>query len=200
MKKHIYISILLLSCALHSQTFPVLSNTSLANPEDDMDNAKNGNYAIDTNNERDQYVGLWEYNQNGVLFQLKIEKQNKVLNKIEYNGEISSYSFMDEVVLRYKLVKNGVTIYNNLSAVTVDSITSYGVKQSSRNHLYGSILDHTRNVIGSYTIEKLFGNPEKINFNLFLGNYRILNPRSYYNDGQPLFSIPIKGIEMVKIN
>lgn len=74
------------------------------------------------------------------------------------------------------------------------------MKQSSRNHLYGGILDYTRNVIGSYTIERLFGNPEKINFNLNLGNYRILNPRSYYNDGQPLFSIPIKGIEMVKVN
>lgn len=125
MKKHIYIFILLLSCALYSQTLPVLSNTSLANPEDDMDIAKNGNYAIDTNNEHDQYIGLWEYNQNGILFQLKIQKKDTVLNKIEYNGEISSYNFKDEVVLRYKLVKNGIVIYDNLNAFTVDPITSY---------------------------------------------------------------------------
>jgi len=184
----------------NAQTLPVLTKTSLANPEHDMGNAKNGNYAIDTNNERDQYIGLWEYNQNGILFQLKIQKKDKVLNKIEYNGEISSYNFTDEVVLRYKLVKNGIVIYDNLNAFTVDPITSYGVKQFSRNHLYGGILDYTRNVIGSYTIEKLLGNLEKINFNLNLGNYRILNPRSYYDDGQPLFSIPIKGIEMVKVN
>lgn len=157
-----------------------------------MDNAKNGNYATDTNNEREQYAGIWEYNQNGILFQLKIEKQDKVLNKIEYNGEISSYNFTDKVVLRYKLVKNGVTIHDNLNSPSLDYVINWGMKQSSKNYLYGKILDYTRNVIGSYTIERLFGNPEKINFNLNLGNYRILNPRSYYNDGQPLFSIPIK--------
>jgi hypothetical protein len=62
------------------------------------------------------------------------------------------------------------------------------------------MLDYTRNVVGSYTVTKLSGLPAKINFNLVLGDYRLLNPHSYYQDGQPLFSIPTGGIEMVKIN
>lgn len=65
---------------------------------------------------------------------------------------------------------------------------------------YGRILDHTRNVVGSYTIKKSAAQPDKIIFNLILGNYTLLNERSYYNDGQPLFSIPINGVEMVKVN
>ena len=36
---------------------PTLSTTSLANSAEDLDKANNGNYAIDTANERQQYVG-----------------------------------------------------------------------------------------------------------------------------------------------
>ena len=84
MKIYIKLAMLLLCNYLSAQELPVLSTTSLANSEDDLDISNNGNYAVDTNNERNQYVGLWEYNQNGIIFQLKIEKQDQIINKIEY--------------------------------------------------------------------------------------------------------------------
>ena len=53
--------------------YPVLTTTSLAgDPNLDSNYSKSGNYAMDTNNERDQYVGLWRYQDNEILFELKI--------------------------------------------------------------------------------------------------------------------------------
>jgi hypothetical protein len=200
MRNFIALFIVLMCNTLFAQSLPVLTTSSLAEPNDDDKITKNGNYAKDTNNERDQYVGLWEYNQNGILFQLKIDKDDKALDKIEYNGEISNYNYCDQIILRYKLVKNGVLIYDNLNEPAVDNVTSHGRKLASYNFLDGRILDYTRNVVGYYTMQKLAGNPAKIKFNLLLGNYIMLNSYSYYLDGQPLFSIPINGVEMTKIN
>jgi len=183
-----------------AQDLPVLSTTSLANEEDDLKIGNHGSYAVDTNNERDQYVGLWEYNQNGIIFQLKIEKKDKVVRRYKFNGVVTKYSFCDRVILKYKIVKNNIVIYDNLSELNVDPETGWGLKKGSLQVLFGRILDRTRNVRGSYTIEKLSGNPQKINFNLVLGDYKFLNDPSFYQDGQPLFSIPTGGIEMVKID
>jgi hypothetical protein len=200
MKTYITILLLVVISIANAQDLPVLSTTSLANPEDDMNNAKNGNYAKDLGNERDQYVGLWEYNQNGILFQIKIEKQDKVLNKREYNGVIDHYEFCDEVILRYKLVKNGVLIYNSLTQANVDPITSYGIKQAGYDYLDGRILDYTRNIVAPYTIVKAFSYPQKIIFKLGESTFSKLNPDSFYQDGQPLFTLPREQIELLKIN
>jgi len=200
--KKILTTIAILICNILFAQLPVLTTTSLANPEDDMDNAKNGNYDMDTGNERNQYVGTWEYNQNGILFQLKLDKVDQVINKIEYNGVVSSYNYTDEIIVRYRLVKNGVELFNNLSSVitTIDTTTAYGIKRGSNDKMYGRLLDHTRNVIGYYTIKRLNTIPSKIIFNLQRFDYTLRNPLSYYQDGQPLFSMPMGGIEMVKIN
>jgi len=168
MKRIILVLFLLLACNLiAAQVLPVLTTTSLANPDDEFEHPKKGNYAIDTNNEHNQYVGTWQYTQNNIVFQLKIDKIDKALNKIEFEGKVSNYNYCDEIVLRYKLVKNGVTLFNNLSVPTIDHVTSYGIRQAGRD-LYGRILDHTRNVVGSYTIKKDVGQTNKIIFNLIL--------------------------------
>lgn len=200
MKTYITILLLAVISMAGAQDLPVLSTTSLANPDDHMNIGKNGNYAKDLGNERDQYVGLWEYNQNGVLFQIKIEKQEKVLLKMEYNGVIDHYEFCDEVILRYKLVKNGVLIYNSLTQVNVDAITSYGIKQAGYDYLDGRILDYTRNIVAPYTIVKAFSYPQKIIFKLGESTFSKLNPDSFYQDGQPLFTLPREQIELLKIN
>ncbi|KGO94393.1 DUF6705 family protein [Flavobacterium subsaxonicum] len=203
MKIQLQIYILLWCAFGFSQQPPILSVTSLANTEHDATLTINGNYAIDTNNDRNQYVGTWEYNQNGIIFQLKIEKADQVITIIESNGTTAEhYSYCDEVILRYKLIKNGITLNNNLNqAVTsITTSTSYGFKQASSDFLRGRIFDYTRNVVGSYTIKKLIGAPQKILFNLSRFNYKQHNPDTFYQDGQPLFTIPVGEIEMVKIN
>ena len=198
--KYMFFIISFICWSCNAQELPILSTSSLANAEDAMEHPKNGNYAKDLANYRDQYVGVWEYNQNGIIFQLKIEKLDQAINKIEYNGEVSHYNYTDEVVLRYKLIKNGSVIFNNLSEPIVDHVTSYGIKQADSNFLHGRFLDHTRNVVGTYDISIPFESTNTIIFDLNLGTYTLKNPPVYYQDGQPLFSIPTGGIEMTKIN
>ncbi|TPD73596.1 DUF6705 family protein [Flavobacterium microcysteis] len=200
MKTFITMSLFAISYNLASQELPVLSTTSLYNVEQRFDHPENGNYAKDTHNERDQYVGPWEYSQNGILFQLKIEKMDQVINKIEVPGFETRYNYSDQLTLRYRLIKNNILLFDNLEGSDVDPIANYAIKLSSYNFADGRIWDYTRNVRGSHTITRLNTNPPKIIFNLERFDYTKLNDSSFYQDGQPLFSIPQNGIEMVKID
>ncbi|MGV3461224.1 MAG: DUF6705 family protein [Flavobacterium sp.] len=203
MKTTISLLILLLGNALLAQQYPILSNTSLADYEHRMDSAMPGNYAMDTANERQQYVGLWEYNQNGILFQLKIEKADQAMTLIS-NSNSTTYSYADVVVLRYRLVKNGVELFNNLAQTSVSNYDASGIKLGNEDFLKGYMTDFTRNVYGYYEIKNITplqqGVTQKILYEMILGNYVKGNPDSFYQDGQPLFSIPLGPIEMVKIN
>ena len=200
MKNSIIILLLTICQNLASQELPVLSTTSLFNEEQQFDHIDSGNYARDTHNERDRYVGLWQYNQNGILFILKIEKMDKVINKREFPGFEPHYNYFDQLTLRYRLVKNNVLLFDNLNQDDVDPIVNYAIKLGSDNYASGRIWDRTRNVRGSHTITRLDTNPPKIIFNLGRSNNTLLNEHSFYNDGQPLYSIPADGVEMVKIN
>lgn len=183
-----------------AQNPPILSTTSLANPEQADNHNNNGNYAQDTSNSRDQYVGTWQYSQNGILFQLRIFKQDQLLIKREEDGQVLDYCYRDCIILKYKLVKNGVTLFDNLADNSYSFTESYGTKSANRD-LYGFILDHTRNVRGFFVIGRLpSSTTPKLGFTLLTTNYTMYNDYTYYEDGQPLFSIPTDGIEMVKIN
>ncbi len=182
----------------NAQDLPVLSTTSLSSPGRSY--GTNGNYAKDYHNLRGPYVGTWRYNQGGVNLIIKMSKLDKVLNKIEYQGVVSRYNYKDKLELRYRLVVNGTVLFDNLTTGNVDPITSYGIARAGYD-LNGRILDHTRNVVGSFTAKSvMISGQKKMLFNLYLGNYTMINPRSYYQDGQPLFSIPTGEIEMVKID
>jgi hypothetical protein len=191
------IIMLLLANSLFGQNYPVLTTTSLAgNPRNDINYAETGNYAIDTSNERDQYVGLWRYEGNGMIFDLKIEKVDKY--RI---GEGQYYRFSDMVILRYRVVQNGVELYNNMNATIYyeNYLKSSGSKDGSVNYLSGQILDVTRNVSCSYFIVKSSTNPEKIKFDIMDGECSKGYAKSFYNDDRPLLDIPIYEVEMVKI-
>jgi hypothetical protein len=190
------IIMLLFANNLFAQNYPVLTNTSLANPRNDINYGKTGNYAIDTNNERDQYVGLWRYEGNGMIFDLKIEKVDKY--RI---GEGQYYCFEDIVILRYRIVQNGVELYNNLNTNIYykNYLEAYGTKHGDLGHLKGQILDVTRNVSCSYFIVKSSTNPEKIKFDIMDGECSKRYAKSFYNDDRPLLDIPIYEVEMVKV-
>jgi hypothetical protein len=197
MKNILTLTIIIISNIVYSQS--ILSTTSLANQNDKHNHTKQGNYAMDTANEREQYVGLWRYQENGILFELKIELNNQRLNSMQYEGQLFYY-YVDEVILKYKLVKNGIVLHDNLnSPVIVGDYVSYGSK-TANYPLDGRILDYTRNVFGSFTIKRLNTTPEKIIFNLGEFNYKRLNPDSFYQAGVKLFSIPTGDLEMVKID
>ncbi|UGS24286.1 DUF6705 family protein [Flavobacterium channae] len=184
--------------------YPVLTTTSLAgDPTMDINFSKNGNYAIDTNNERDQYVGLWRYQDSDILFELKMEKRDQFLFKIEYQGQVY-YTYSDIIIFKYKLIKNGVLIYDNLNAtIPNENYYSQATKHGNYEYLYGGLLDFTRNVMGTVSIKRLqASNPDKIYFNLSSGGYSLHNPKEFYNNPPDvkLFNIPTDGIEMVRVN
>ncbi|WP_157486188.1 DUF6705 family protein [Flavobacterium sp. Leaf359] len=180
---------------------PVFSTTSLYNGEEYEYNSKRGNYALDTHNERDQYVGLWEYNQNGILFQLKIEKMDKAIYRREYIPESKGHwEYSDILILRYCLVKNDILLFDNLNESDVDPIVNYAIKFGLRNYANGRIWDRTRNIIGSHTITRLETNPPKIIFKLGRSKNIFMNEITSYYDNQPLYSIPTDGVEMLKID
>jgi len=86
---------------------------------------------MDTNNERAQYIGLWRYQANGILFELKVEAADQMLEQFP-NG--SKYYFWDAVTLKYRLVKDGVEIYNNLAETVSNNQRSSGLKLGDQEY------------------------------------------------------------------
>lgn len=200
--KIIVIFIINISTAQELPGYPVLSTTSLAIESDNIHFAENGNYAMDTTNERDQYVGTWQYNQNGVEFTIKIEKKDQVFHGIFFQGELkSNYYYFDEVIIKYKLIRNGILLYNNLNETNLNNIETTGSKFTSDDYMLGNFIDKTKNVGVRYQIYKTDAlNPETIIFKADNGaNFR-LNPDFTYQDGEQIIFIPLGEITMIKIN
>ena len=149
----------------------------------DANFSKKGNYAVDTNNQRNQYVGLWRYEQNGILFELKMEKRDQYLYLLTYNG-ITDYDYSDLIIFKYRLVKNGITIYDNIgTTLPNENYFSSATKYGDLDYLSGRMIDMTRNVNASVSIKRLpASSPDKIYFNLSSGGYSLLNPSSYYTN------------------
>ena len=182
---------------------PTLSTTSLANSAEDLDRANNGNYAIDTANERQQYVGTWEYSNSNTLFQIKIEKVDKYFYGIYYHGRLQGgYFFMDAVKIKYKIVVDDIVLFDNLNETNLDLVGGTGTKLGSNPYLHGSIIDEITKVGVRYEIYKTSAtSPEKIIFKGQRGTMYVLRPRTNITapDGSPTF-IPLNEMEMIKID
>ena len=181
----------------------VLSTTSLANSAEDLDKTNNGNYAIDTANERQQYVGTWEYSNSNTLFQIKIEKVDKYFYGIYYHGRLQGgYFFMDAVKIKYQIVVDDIVLFDNLNETNLDLVGGSGTKLGSDPYLHGSIIDEITKVGVRYEIYKTSAtSPEKIIFKGQRGTMYALRPRTNITapDGSPTF-IPLNEIEMIKID
>ena len=202
MKNIFLLSLLLTLNVALSQTYSVLSTTSLNNATQELDHTKNGNYAVDTNNERDQYLGTWEYNNNGTVFQIKIEKRNKTFNGIIEQGVLKSdYFFMDEVIIRYKLIINGQTKYDNFAEVIPAKVKGSGFKLGQNNYLHGSIVDESVQMGIRFNIFKTTSNnPQTIVFKPQKGTlFKLRNYVAINNNGLPTY-IPLNEMTMNKIN
>ena len=112
--------VLFVTINLYSQTYPVLSTTNQAFTAYDDNYLETGNYAIDGSKIRNQLVGNWLYQASGISFEIKIEKRDK-----EFSRTPNTYSFMDIIIIKYKLVKNGVVLHDNLNAVIPVNTSGY---------------------------------------------------------------------------
>lgn len=185
---------------LFAQQYQALSSTSLANPKGDNNYQQKGNYSIDNNDKRDAYVGLWRYEQDGILFELKIDKIDKKFSTkdVDPDGRVT-YGHQAAVIFKYKLVKNGVTLFDNLNYTVVSKKYFSYASNFQNKYLLGNILDATANATVVVMINRLdTTNPEKIYFNL-KSDFYSLNETREKGSRVPFFSIPANGIEMVKI-
>src|SRR5690554_1299283 len=200
------IAVLFVATQIYSQPYPVLSTTNQAFTATDDNYMETGNYAKDIGNIRNQLVGTWRYQTADILFELKIEKRDKQFNGIDAN----SYYFMDIVFIKYKLVKNGVVLHDNLNAVISSNhsgndtygldFVSYGFYNNSTYKFRGFINDYHRQVLCSYYMQKIdVGGQEKLSLDILNMNYRIYGDDSMYAPGVKLFSLPLGPIVLDKV-
>lgn len=202
------IAVLFVTINAYSQYYPVLSTTNQAFTATDNNYMEKGNYAKDIGNIRDQLVGTWRYQTPSITLELKIEKRDKEF----YETNFSRYRFMDLIYIKYKLVKNGVTLHNSLNTVLPITISntlntfyslnfvSYGFYQNNTYTFRGFINDYYRQVLCDYTLQKTTINgQDKLLLDISDGNYRKYGDKSMYAPGIDLFSLPLEPIVLNKI-
>ena len=191
--------ILFYSCNAQTR-FPqrIISQTQAHNGEEIL----SGDYVKDTENKLNTYEGTWIYNANGIEFILKLEKKEQVLS--DFGGH---YYFYDMIITRYKLVKNNVTLFDNLDATLPHHILSrneegvFGFFNFAENYskLSGGFYDFNYNIISNCFLTKIItsvGEPERIIFKLW-GGIKYNEP-GFYEGLTDAFSIP-NNIELTKL-
>lgn len=204
-RKILNIVVLIVSIQIYSQTYPVLTTTNQEFSSTDDNDWESGNYAKDVGGIRDQFIGTWRYQASGILLEIKIEKRDKELYRTP-----STYRFMDIIIIKYKLVKNGMVLHDNLNAVIPANNTgyhnydlnfiSYGFYYNNTYQFRGFINDYYRQVLCDYTLRKMNVNGQDILLlNISNGNYRIYGDDSMYTPSQKLFSLPLGPILLDKV-
>lgn len=204
--KAVYIIALLFGLGLSAQTsHPILRTIPISQAQEEEYDPLSGDYVKDTQNHFNQYLGTWQYNQNGIVFTLKLVSVPKVISMMP-NG---NYYFYDEIISTYKLVKNGITLIDNLSTPstaftgqTNSDRPKFGTFNNTEtfDYINGIITDLTNNIIISRCeITRLPGTPAKIFFKLYPNHSWKRNPPEFYEGMSSMYSMP-NNIEMVKID
>ena len=202
------INLIILCCMLqtYSQQYPVLTVTNQVLSTTDDNYSTKGNYAKDVGNIRNQVVGSWRYQTPDLLLELKIEKRDKELEGVGTAG----YYFMDIIIMKYKLVKNGLVLNDNINTTLPQNNTgyhnydlnfvSYGFYYDATYTFKGFINDYYRQVLCSYEMQKTnLNGQEKLLLNISNGNYRIYGDASMYTPSQKLFSLPLGPILLDRV-
>lgn len=190
-----------------SQTVIILGQKNPNLPENFLSSGQY--YYKDINNYLDQFIGTWEYVNGNQKFQIIL---TQFVKYHDINPNINLNIYKDGIGIQYKKFENGNLIFtsplpNEPSFTTIDGaklkgfITDYGRLTVEVNRPTFGFLEPFRLYEGgeyfnpSCHIEKLMtliGEPEKIKFNLYLGETGGFGS-PYANpayQGQPLFSIP----------
>ncbi len=194
------IKILILSITLsfscNAQTRSIQRTLNLSDTFLDNHNHINGDYIKDNLNQLNAFEGNWVYNDgNGTIFTVQLRKKIEVLNDTS-----DRYHFSDMLILTYKLVKNGVLLFDNLNTPLPNEILKTGqgtfgyyrlYDNNDFNKLWGSFHDEIYNIIADCTIKKVptpAGTPEKISFDLY--NAWRKNDPSFYQGLPSTFGVP----------
>lgn len=203
MKNIIYkflILLLIITNYSYSQNKPVLREITVSSVQSSSYTPKSGDYIKDVTNHLDRYVGTWKYQSSTTIFTLQLDKVNKYLIA---PGE--SYLYTDLIIATYKLVKNGITVYDNLGSTVFNGQQDLRGKLSNSNSfdfINGVMRDFTTNVsIGRCEIKLLTPYPpqagaqQKIFFKMFENHTKRMNEGE--GNTTALFSMPNE-IELIK--
>ena len=197
--KNIYLIFsILLFASCKAQNYPVLRTVSIEQSLDENYNELNGDYIKDINNLLDSYVGTWKYENNNILFIIKIRKVEQFITI--YND--GSYEFRDELLVNYKFVKNGVTLVDNLNEPTINTFHNVGniVGKKYGSYWFNQSLDYVSGVITDIPLNITTSsdicpvNPVGGTFNTIKIQYNGMNslrgnPADFY-ERKPTFMIP----------
>jgi hypothetical protein len=112
MKKIALLTILLLSTLANAQS-PIISLQAFDNNSDQP----SGAYIKDLNNYYTPFLGIWKWESGNNSLEIKFEKISMV-----YDGEF----YFDEIIGKFKYVKDGVTLHNSLNySITNSSYWGY---------------------------------------------------------------------------
>ena len=203
MKNLILLLVLVSFKTIQAQTYPVLRTVSIQESLDENYNELNGDYIKDINNLLNPYIGTWKYEDNGMVFILKIQKVEQFISITN----IGTYNFSDELCVTYKFVKNGITLVDNLNEPLINSYIQangngkkYGFYWfKSLEYVSGVITDLPLNITTSsdiYPINSVGGVFNKIKIQYNGMNSLKGNPADFYI-GKPTFLIP-NFVELIK--
>lgn len=198
MRKLILVLAMVFFNTIQAQNYPVLRTVSIEQSLDENYNELNGDYIKDINNLLDSYVGTWKYENNNILFIIKIRKVEQFITI--YND--GSYEFRDELLVNYKFVKNGVTLVDNLNEPTINTFYNVGniVGKKYGSYWFNQSLDYVSGVITDIPLNITTSsdiypiNPVGGTFNTIKIQYNGMNslrgnPADFY-EGKPAFMIP----------
>lgn len=107
MKKLFFLTILLSTTLANSQS-PIISLKAFDNNSD----RPTGTYIKDLNNYYTPYLGIWKWENGNNSLEIKFEKINMV-----FDGEL----YFDEIIGKYKYIKDGVVLHNSLDYIITNS-------------------------------------------------------------------------------
>ena len=118
-------------------------------------------YLKDTDNELNKYEGTWAFSQNGINMTIK-------LDKILWYKDIPKY-YKDVVNGNYKLIENGVVIYDDLSDSVSDVSNIIGSTLSNDDQYYILTFWDRQNcdITGTIRIKIDANNPDILHWQMY---------------------------------
>jgi hypothetical protein len=181
-----------------AQNQPVLRVVSVAEFDSEDFDLRSGDYVKDTKNQLNPYAGIWQYNNgNATVLTIKLQKKTQSIS-VTRKG---SYYYFDEIISTYKLVKNGITLVDNLDLPIPNSFHNLGVDNmkygkflcvDELSFITGKITDLTLGIITSAELEFILTGrhtPPQIKLKMYGNDSRRIHPDSFY-EGKPTFEIP----------
>src|SRR5690606_25068277 len=107
MKKYIFTLFSLFTLNSFAQQFTITDKFDYTN---NVERRSNGYYYKDVSGYFDQFIGTWQYQNGSTTYILKLEKKTFTKNYPHVN---KTYKY-DDLIGALKVVKNGVTVYDDL--------------------------------------------------------------------------------------